>query len=661
MAGLLDPLGWALLHSLWQGALVIAAVAVLRRGAVRPATSYVVGVAGLGAVFALFLGTFAWGVGGLAESTALPGGATRGWASIAPGTPADGPARVGAVVPPPPTVAGHVSIVPWLAVTWAAGFALMALQYGLAWRRTRRLATTGHGPVPAIWAARFAELAKASGATASVRLAVSELVDAPLALGVVRPLVLVPAGFLLGLPPAQVEAVLLHELAHIRRHDVAVGLVQSAIRAALYFNPAVRIMSRWVDEDRELACDDFAVARTGRPDALLRGLASLRLGQPYPRAPRLAMSATGGGLMARLERLAGRTPATPRARLSATVLAGALLGTTALLSAHAAPRVWAEPAPQTPSVEETGELAGGLPEPTPAPPMPPMPAIPAMPELPVLPAMPPIPPLPAIDPMMGDSEAFEAAMETWGERMEAWGETVEDRWGEDFETRMERWGERVEASFDKDFEARMEAWGERMEAWGESIEARGERIERLGEMSDAELAGLGLSRADVESYAESFGLEVADSVLANVLPALLGAEAEREARAEIAAERAAIDREAKMRVERALRERPAPPVPPAPGRTADGFDGNAIVDDLSAKLAADGLIEADARRYSFDIRPDRLRVNGRRLSDEWRTRYSGWLAARGLDRDAELEVTSSPGRSKVNVRTDTSRVSIVKE
>ena len=75
--------------------------------------------------------------------------------------------------------------------------------------------------------------------------------------------VLVPADALAGLPCTQMEALLLHELAHIRRHDYLINVLQGVAEAALFYHPAVWWISRQVREERERCCDDIAVAVCG--------------------------------------------------------------------------------------------------------------------------------------------------------------------------------------------------------------------------------------------------------------------------------------------------------------------------------------------------------------------------------------------------------------
>jgi beta-lactamase regulating signal transducer with metallopeptidase domain len=486
-----DALGWAILHSLWQGALIgfivwtVRALATERRAWLR----YLVGMGGLIATFAAFFATFVLLVFSRLQNQpsvefAGPDGA---------GSASDLMLSI-SVLPVQMSQANIAEmLVPWLGMIWAVGFTFLSLQAYRAYATTRWLATRGLRSPGADWTSRFSALIKRSRTHERVRLFVSEHVSGPMTLGALRPIVLVPIGFLTAMPSAQVEAILLHELAHIRRHDFLLGLIQTAIRTVLYFNPAVIMISRQIDEDREQACDDIAVSVSGNPTDLVRGLAALRLGT---RAPALAMAADGGPLLTRLNRLMGRPAARTRSassRLSAAAASALLLGTAAISTvsmAHPHPPAAPE-APEAPEMLIPDTVVRAQPperpSPTPQPIAPEQPRIyaanmatlPPMPAMPEMPAIPETPALPAVPtPVFGDYDSvedFETAMEAWGETMEVWGEEVERR-------------------FEGDWEDRMDAWGEEMEVWGEAVEELAEDFDGNGFEILAELDGLaGLS------------------------------------------------------------------------------------------------------------------------------------------------------------------------
>ena len=150
------------------------------------------------------------------------------------------------------------------------------------------------------------------------------MVDVPTVVGWLRPAILLPAATLAGLSAAQLEAILAHELAHVRRHDYLASLLQSAVETVLFYHPAVWWVSHRMRVERELCCDDEAVAACGNPVEYARALAGL---ESLRAAPRLAPAATGGPLFERIARLV----AAPSGHgLRATRGAAALLGGAAL-------------------------------------------------------------------------------------------------------------------------------------------------------------------------------------------------------------------------------------------------------------------------------------------------------------------------------------------
>ena len=132
--------------------------------------------------------------------------------------------------------------------------------------------------------ARCDGLAAALGIARRVGVGVCDRVAAPLLVGIVRPLILFPAAALAGWSPDQIEMALLHELAHVRRHDNAVNLLQRLVESALFFHPAVWIVSRWVRLEREQCCDRIVVGHTGRAHEYAEALRSSNsLGRPRAR------------------------------------------------------------------------------------------------------------------------------------------------------------------------------------------------------------------------------------------------------------------------------------------------------------------------------------------------------------------------------------------
>src|SRR5881396_694965 len=354
-------LGWALVHSLWQCALAAVALALLL--AIVPARSarirYALATATLVLTLALPL-TTAVRVGEASPATPGNGLATSAVASrpASDATPAAQAASPeGAMVaqetprgyaPTTPAIAALrlasrsrtalEPVLPWIVALWLAGVLVLSARLAWGWIATRRLGAMGTRPAPVACMEALERLAARLRVVRPVRLLQSAMVQVPAVLGWVRPVILLPASALTGLTPLQLEALLAHELAHVRRYDYLVNLVQSVIETLLFYHPAVWWISARVRDEREHCCDDLAVAVCGDPHfyaSALLGMERLRV-----TTPTLALSAAGGSLMGRVRRLVAPPPLEIFPRWTAGVLAASLVlaaGGSRLLRAGATP------------------------------------------------------------------------------------------------------------------------------------------------------------------------------------------------------------------------------------------------------------------------------------------------------------------------------------
>src|SRR5439155_15282358 len=175
------------------------------------------------------------------------------------------------------------------------------------WLWVQRLRTRGVAPADADFRRMASRLSRRLRITRVVTLLDSSLVDVPTVIGFLRPVVLLPVTALAGLTSQQIEAILAHELAHIRRHDYLVNLLQTLVETVLFYHPAVWWVSRRIRIERENCCDDLAVSLCGDPVAYATALAdleALRGSGPQP-VRHIAMAATGGSLLQRVRRLLG--------------------------------------------------------------------------------------------------------------------------------------------------------------------------------------------------------------------------------------------------------------------------------------------------------------------------------------------------------------------
>ena len=328
---ILESLGWALLQFLWQGALLallLLAWQVLARQAPAP-MKYAAGCIAM----LLMLGSFTATVYLELPKTPAPVIENRLTAAV-PLSPAKASAPASAAVPFLP--AKGVPSIPtnWIACAWLLGVAAMSLYSMLGWARVQRLRRHFLQPVDF---ACLDTLQRRLGISRAVRLYTSALAQAPVVIGWLRPVILLPVTALTGLSESQLRAILAHELAHIRRHDYLVNLLQTAIETLLFYHPAVWWVGKQIRQQREHCCDDIAVALTGDPVAYAAALADME--EIRARIPQPALAANGGELLPRIRRLLGEPdhPSRSLGRIAATVLALLIAGVPALLSQEAKP------------------------------------------------------------------------------------------------------------------------------------------------------------------------------------------------------------------------------------------------------------------------------------------------------------------------------------
>ncbi len=316
----IDRLGSVLLHFLWQGLVIAALYAALRAAARRssPSVRYLLACAALAAI--LCAPGITWLVLSPAPANPVSSSAAAHWYAAAAQSQQTKPDVVEWVTP------AAVPYLSWVVAVWLAGataFSIRLLGMSIFALRLRRRIH----PTPPKWQETLDRLAAHLRLSHPVRLLIAAT-DVPAVVGWLRPVVLVPASALAGLPPDHLEALLLHELAHIRRYDYLVNFVQSIAEALLFYHPAVWWISAQLRVEREHCCDDIAVAATGDVLAYARALADLaaRRSVPVP-----ALSASGGSLSARIARLLG----VPRA-VSRPAPAGVLGSAAAIMLAAAA-------------------------------------------------------------------------------------------------------------------------------------------------------------------------------------------------------------------------------------------------------------------------------------------------------------------------------------
>lgn len=309
-----QAIGWALLHLLWQATIVAGILAAVLALMPRQSANarYIVACGALALLFAMFVATAVRAY----DPAVLPISATgtspaetielslRQLPALLAETAATS-LRDRAIA----AVSSARTALPAIVAIWLAGVALLSARLLVSWVRARNLVRHGAHPATPEWQRVAARLSAALGLRRVVTLLESAAVEVPSVIGSLRPIILLPASALTGLTPEQIEMVLAHELAHIRRHDFLVNLLQAVVETLMFFHPAVWWMSSRVRIERENCCDDLAVAVCGNPVQYARALT--RLEELRAAALPVVVAANGGSLLARIRRIAsGRAEAT---------------------------------------------------------------------------------------------------------------------------------------------------------------------------------------------------------------------------------------------------------------------------------------------------------------------------------------------------------------
>lgn len=311
--GAVRQLGWTLVHFVWQGALLALVFAVLQivlRG--RSANArYLGGCCVLFFMLTAPVATFSL----LARNES----SARQTQIEAAAGPAAAPVSANANAPTQPVVITSSrtrweglgnwganpleASLPWLVAFWLAGVLLLSLRLVMGSWQVYRFKHARNEPLGESYLRQLGQLKTALAVNRPVRLVKSALVEVPTVIGWLTPVILLPASTLIGLSPNQLEAILAHELAHIRSHDYLVNLLQKIAETLLFYHPAVWWVSHRVRVEREHCCDDLAVDVCGNRALYAQALATLEelRGAPIP----LAMAAKDGPLLARIRRLSG--------------------------------------------------------------------------------------------------------------------------------------------------------------------------------------------------------------------------------------------------------------------------------------------------------------------------------------------------------------------
>ena len=288
---LIHSFGWALIYSLWQGVLIYGALSILLKllPNANSRTKYYVSSTAMLGLFGWFAGTWysQWqtlkGVTVFVtqEGTGILSGKTYAIHTI-------------------PQEAVHSDwlhtmlyqleqYMPYIVSVYVAGLLLMAVRFAVNLWRVTRLKTQGISAPEKEWSDYVQQWKKHFNILRPVALYLSDKVTIPMMMGIIRPVILIPVATINHLSTEQLEAILLHELAHIKRHDYLLNILQTVVETILFFNPFAWLISSLIRREREHCCDDLVVAHTITPLPYAHALAMLEANRKNV----LAMAATG--------------------------------------------------------------------------------------------------------------------------------------------------------------------------------------------------------------------------------------------------------------------------------------------------------------------------------------------------------------------------------
>ena len=316
-------LGWTLVHSLWQVGLVavtlFALLFILRDRSAN--LRYVVSVAALAVAFLIPLLTFAGIASGRDGVELMPRDRP-----ISP-NPLHSPVTAevaiesakttdrnfettarGAILTRLPEQISRFlpELFPYLITLWAFGVGLLSLRLGGGFWQLRRYRIEGLTDVDTYWKQTFSALIERSAIGRTVQLRSSDLVATPIAIGILKPIIIVPASLFMNVSPRELETVITHELMHIRRYDPMVNIVQCVIETILFYHPAVWMISAQIRREREFATDAAVLEIIGAERVTYaRALANLEelRQKANKQTPRYATAINGGNLMQRIQKI----------------------------------------------------------------------------------------------------------------------------------------------------------------------------------------------------------------------------------------------------------------------------------------------------------------------------------------------------------------------
>jgi len=367
-SGEVVALGWTLLHFCWQSTVIALLYALADRCLVHAATTvrYGVAMAMLGLMPVAAVATFVEQQRLVVhfEQREQPVVASHvGILHVA--VAKEAPFAIPVMADSELWIASHADrLMPWIDGVWLAGVCLLALRAAGGWWRLTSLRRNALAAVPTAAERSVAKVIAKLRLTQLVALRVSTEVISPMAMGIWRTSVILPLSVATSLPEEQLEAVLAHELAHIRRWDYFCNLLQTAIECLFFFHPAVWWMSRRARELREVCCDEIATRSCGDPGIYAEALLQMEEHRAECMQLAVALHGKGGALLYRIRRVLGEKTMEERSMSGVRIAVAGFVVAGLVAAPHIAKGLKPEPAGVRIAAGEGA--ASGLVEPAPS-------------------------------------------------------------------------------------------------------------------------------------------------------------------------------------------------------------------------------------------------------------------------------------------------------
>jgi GWxTD domain-containing protein len=326
---ILSPLPTALaktlLHSLWEAGLAALGLAACLRFIRSSRLRYAAACAALVATIVISAATFTF-----LKPAPFQGQPQRflslGWPLQSPDAPA------GTVGDVPRST--FLRILPWITPVWLLGVLLSTLCRAAGWVASERLCRVAVCNAPEAWLQKLKSIRARMNVTKAVALLESSRTQIPVVIGYVRPAILLPVGLLTGMPAEQIELILMHELAHVRRADYLFNMLQTVVESIMFYNPGIWWISSVIRTERENCCDDVVLETTNAGPLYAAALTALE--ENRSNQMEVGMAATGGSLVKRIRRILRQSEPQTSAAVPMLSTAAVIVVIGGLLAAHPA-------------------------------------------------------------------------------------------------------------------------------------------------------------------------------------------------------------------------------------------------------------------------------------------------------------------------------------